>query len=441
MKEIPLAATGRPGPWGLVAPAFLLALAGWLAAAVALLASGDALARVATWDGRLVLAVHFTGLVLFPFAVAGGAWHALPPMLRNSLPRPGRLRLALVLLLGSVPLAAGVALDVPWLGAVGSVMLVGALALVAGSVVGLVLSAPPGRTLVAGRTGVALAILHAVLAFALGAALFGGDGAELLGLARERLLLVHFTLAAVGWLAVLLIAVGRVLDPMLALAAAPRKRRFPLQEVAVVAALWPALAGVALGVRPLALAGAVALAAALAPFGAAMVRAGVRGKIGLREGPLAHVLIGGVSVVQGGLVALAGLGGLLDERRAATAYGVLLVGGFAAGILVGHAGKLLALSAWANWPPGPRPRQEALYPRRAWQAEAILFLVATQLLADGTLLEAPSLVRAGAAVLVAAAATALAAALLTLQRVLRAENPPSLAVRRDVSAAAVATRL
>ena len=64
MQQLPLVATGRPGPWGLVAPAFLLALSGWLAAAVALLASGDALARVATWDDRLVLAIHFTGLVL-----------------------------------------------------------------------------------------------------------------------------------------------------------------------------------------------------------------------------------------------------------------------------------------------------------------------------------------------------------------------------------------
>ncbi len=428
MKEIPLAATGKPGPWGLVAPAFLLALTGWLAASIALLASGDALARVATWDQDLVLAVHFTGLVLFPFAVAGGAWHALPPMLRNSLRQPRLLRGALVLMLGSIPLAAGVALDVAWLGAVGSLLLVVALAVVASSVIGLVVGAPPGRTLVAGRTGIALAIVHAVLAFTLGAALFGGDG-DLLGMARDRLLLVHFTLAAVGWLAVLLLSVGRVLDPMLALAAAPGKRRFPLQEVAVVATLWPALVGVALGIRPLALAGAIGLTAALAPFGVAMVSAGVRGRIGLREGPLAHVLIGGISIVQGGLVALAGLGGLLDERRAATAYGVLLVGGFAAGILVGHAGKLLALSAWANWPPGPRPKQESLYPRRIWQVEAALFLAAVQLLADGTLFEAPSLVRAGEIVLVLAAATALAGALLTLRTVLRAENAPSLVVR------------
>lgn len=426
MRELPLAATGKPGPWGLVAPAFVLALAGWLAASAALLVSGDALARAATWDDTLVLAVHLTGLVLFPFAVAGGAWHSLPPMLRNSLRRPRLLRFALVLMLGSIPLAVGVARDVAWLGAAGALMLVGALALVASSIVGLVLGAPKGRTLVASRTGVALAILHAVLAFVLGAALFGGDGGELLGLARDRLLVVHFTLAAVGWLAVLLIAVGRVLDPMLALAAAPSPRRFPLLELAVVGALWPALAGVALGVRPLALAGAVALALALAPFGAAMVRAGAGGKIGLREGPLAHVLIGGVSVVQGGLVAVAGLAGVLDERRAATAYAVLLVGGFAAGVLVGHAGKLLALSAWANWLPGPRPRQESLYPRRLWQLEALLFFVAVQLLADGTLLDLAAVVRAGEIVLVAAAATALAGAALTLRTVASEVGRPSL---------------
>jgi hypothetical protein len=416
-RELPLAATGRPGPWGAVAPAFLAALAGWAAAALALVANAGDLAGVATWDDGLVLAVHLTGLVLFPFAVTGAAWHVLPSMLRVDLPGERRLDVALVLALGGVVLATGVARDDAWLVAVGSAALAGALALVASTILSLVRRAPRGRLLVASRTGVVLAVAHAVVAFALGAALVVWDGVEALGVPRDRLTLVHLLVAALGWLAVLLLAVGRVLGPMLALAPHPPHRRFPVAEVVFVAALWPALAGLAAGWRWLALLGLAGLLGGVASFGAIMARAAVRGRIGYREAPLAHLLFGLLALVEAGVVGALGLLGVLDERRAGAVVGTLAVGAFAAGLLVGYAGKLLSLSAWASWPPGPRPKQEALYPRQLWQVEVAAFAVGAEVLAAGVLADAAAVASAGAAVVATSALLALAGGVATIRRV------------------------
>ena len=97
---------------------------------------------------------------------------------------------------------------------------------------------------------------------------------------------------------------------------------------------------------------------------------------------------------------------------------VLLLGiGWAVGVIVGHLGKLISLSSWGSWPPGPRPRQEALYPRRGWQAETIVFALGAQVLALGVLAESELLARTGASVLVVAAAVAAACAIETIRRV------------------------
>jgi hypothetical protein len=88
-------------------------------------------------------------------------------------------------------------------------------------------------------------------------------------------------------------------------------------------------------------------------------------------------------------------------------------------MIVGNLGKLVSLSGWGSWPPGPRPRQAALYPRRPWQAEVLLFAPGVQLLALGVLLESAGTVRAGAVVLAASAAAALAGAGITVARVAR----------------------
>jgi hypothetical protein len=94
----------------------------------------------------------------------------------------------------------------------------------------------------------------------------------------------------------------------------------------------------------------------------------------------------------------------------------LLALGWAAGITLGHLGKLLSLSAWAWWPPGPRPKQADLYPRRTWLAEAVLFAAGAELLAVGALAGSAPLARAGGACLLAAALAALAGAALTFVR-------------------------
>lgn len=416
-RELALAATGRPGPWAAVAPAFLAALAGWVAAAVVLAANADDLARVATWDDGLVLAVHLAGLVLFPFAVAGAAWHVLPSMLRVDLQGRRRLHLALALILGGVVLAGGVAGDAAALVGIGSAALAGALAIVASTILSLVRRAPKGRLLVASRTGIVLAVAHAVVAFALGALIFSADGAEVLGVPRDRLTLVHLLVAALGWLGVLLVAVGRVLAPMLALAPHPPHRRHPVAELVLVASLWTALLGLAAGWRWLALVGLAGLLAFVVWFATLAGRAAARGRIGYREAPLAHLLVGLLALLEAGAVGALGLLDVLDERRAAAAVGTLVVGVFAAGLLVGYAGKLLSLSAWAAWPPGPRPKQEQLYPRRLWQAEVVIFAAGAQVLAAAVLADAPDVAEAAAGVVLLSALLALSGALTTVLRV------------------------
>jgi hypothetical protein len=86
-------------------------------------------------------------------------------------------------------------------------------------------------------------------------------------------------------------------------------------------------------------------------------------------------------------------------------------------VIVGHAGKLVSLSGWGSWPPGPRPKQAELYPRVGWQLESVLFALGVELLALGVLADADSLARAGGAMLVAAALVALGSAVETVRRV------------------------
>ena len=89
---------------------------------------------------------------------------------------------------------------------------------------------------------------------------------------------------------------------------------------------------------------------------------------------------------------------------------ILLLLGWASGVTLGHLGKLLSLSLWVWWPPGLRPKQSALYPRRVWLAEAALFAAGVELLAAGALAGSIAIARAGAALLVAAAVVAAAGA-------------------------------
>jgi hypothetical protein len=92
-------------------------------------------------------------------------------------------------------------------------------------------------------------------------------------------------------------------------------------------------------------------------------------------------------------------------------------------VTLGHLGKLLSLSAWTWWPPGPRPKQAELYPRRIWLAEAIVFAVGIELLLNGVLAGSEAVVLLASLLLTGAAATALVGAGLTVHAGRRALRP------------------
>jgi hypothetical protein len=417
LRPLRMAETGQPAPFRLGAPAYLVAFAGWVAAAVLLHDSAEELTGLSVSGTGPVGAAHAIGLVFFPFAVAAAVWQLLPVMLRNDPARPRLRWLVLALLAAGVPLAVGVATGRDVLAAFGSVLLAAGLALLLAELASLVRGAPGGRLLVVSRPAVALAGAHAAAAFALGAVVLSDGGPEPLGIPYERLLLIHLSLALIGWLTVLIAAVGRTLVPMLGLSAAARPRRAPFAELTLVAGLWLFVGGVADSSDALVGLGVLLMLVGLAAPARLFVRVAASGRIGVREGPVAHVAIGLVFLAQAAVLALGAAAGVFSDRRAAIA-GVLFLGvGWAVGVIVGHAGKLVSLSGWGSWPPGPRPKQAELYPRVGWQLESVLFALGVELLALGVLADADSLARAGGAMLVAAALVALGSAVETVRRV------------------------
>jgi len=383
-----------------------MALAGWLGASLLLLAAVPELVRLELSARDPVAGAHAIGLVFFPFAVAAAVWQLLPVMLRNDPPRPGLRWLVLVLLLAGIPLVVAVDTDRRRIGAVSAALLAVGLALLLAELVFLVRGAPAGRMLVVSRPALALAGLNAAAAFVLGAIAFADGGPEPLGVPYERFLLVHLSLAVLGWLTVLILAVGRTLVPMLAAAAAAPPRRVPLPELALVGGLWTYALGIATSLDAVAALGVVVMAVALVVPARRFVVAALAGKFG-REGPAAHVVVGLAFLAQAVVVSLAALAGAGSGRRAAVVC-VLLVGvGWATGVVLGHLGKLVSLSGWGSWPPGPRPRQAELYPRRGWQVELALFAVGVELLAVGVLASSTATARVGGVVLALSAIVAL----------------------------------
>lgn len=366
---------------------------------------------------RPVAAAHLVALVFFPFAVAAAVWQLLPVMLRTDPARPWARWVALALVGAGAPLALGVALESRVLVVPSAAALGVGLVLLLAELASLVRRAPRGKRLVVSRPAVALAGAHAAIAFALGAVLFADDGAAPLGVPYERLLLVHLTVALVGWLTVMILAVGRTLVPMLGLAPAAPPRRVPVPELTLLAGLWLFVAGVAWPVDVLAGLGILTMLAALAVPARRFLQVARRGTIGWREGPVAHVTIGLVFVAQAAALALAALAGVGDPRRAAIAAVVLLGIGWTVGVVAAHLGKLLSLSGWGSWPPGPRPKQAALYPRRGWRLELAAFGLGVELLAVGILAGASGPARAGAGLLVVASLLAAGCGAETIRRV------------------------
>ncbi len=414
-KALPLAnarAVGGPIGLRLLASYLAVGLAGWLAATIVVLIAAPDIASRATLAQHVVLATHLITLGFLPFAVTGASFHLLPVMLRNDVRRPRLLTAALPLLGGGFLVAPAIAYDHERLLWVGAALLSAGLLLVVVELLGLARRAPGDRRLVVSRVGVALVCVHVVAALVLGAVVFSRGFASFGGVPYERWLLVHLHLGVIGWLTLLIVTVGRTLGPMLALAPTPPTRRLPLAESALTVGLWTLLAGLASAVREAELAGAALVVAALVLFARQMVGVARTRRLAL-EAPLLHILTGVLFLLQAAALGFLVLGNAVSPYTAATSYVVLLLLGWAGGVTLGHLGKLLSLSLWVWWPPGPRPRQEALYPRRIWLAEAALFAAGAELLALSPLARSVLLAYLGGSSLIAAAALAGAGALST----------------------------
>jgi len=398
-----------------VAAYLVSGLAWWLAAGVVSLWAAPDLARGMAASREVLLAAHLLGLGFFPLAVAGAALHVLPVLLRvDAGVRRGWA--ALPLLWAGPALAWGISRSEPAVVRAALAALALGLLLVSAEVAALVLRAPRGRVLLASRLGVLLAVAHAALALAIGAALFERPGNGILGASLARALAAHLHLAALGWLTLLIVAVGRTLAPMLALAPAQPRRRLPAEEIGLVAGLWVLLAGLLSARKPASALGAAVLLASLARFGVVLVRVGRTRRVQGMEGPLGHFLLGVFLLGQAAGLGLGMLLGVEPAPRRMAAYATLLLVGWAGGVTVGHVGKLLALALWSGWPPGPRPRQAALYPRRLWTAEVALFGLGTEVVALSILAGWPGPTTAGSALLLGSAGLALGGALVTVTK-------------------------
>lgn len=414
-KALPLAnsrAVGGPIPLGLLAAYVAVALGAWLAASIVILLAAPDLAARAALAPRAVLATHLVALGVLPFAVTGASFHLLPVMLRNDVRRPWLLWLALPLLAGGFLVGPGVAYAHERLLWAGVGLLAAGASIVLGELIGLVLRAPGDRTLVASRTGVGLVSVHVAAAFVLGAIVFDRGYAPLADVPHDRWLLVHLHLGVLGWLALLIVTVGRTLGPMLALAPTPPHRRLPVVELVLAAGLWTLLAGLTSATRAATAAGAAVILVALAAFARSMLGTARARRIQL-EAPLVHLLAGVGFLAQAAVLGFLTISGAVSSRELLPAYVIVLLLGWGGGVTLGHLGKLLSLSLWVWWPPGPRPKQAALYPRRLWLWEAAVFAVGVELVAVGSLSGSTVATYAGGGALVVAAVSGGAGAVLT----------------------------
>jgi hypothetical protein len=174
-------------------------------------------------------------------------------------------------------------------------------------------------------------------ALLLGATMVVRGDASLAGVSHTRLVLIHFHLALLGWLALLIVTVGRVLMPMLAQAPAAPRRRFPVDEVCLTVGLW-------------------ILIVALPASCSSSRRSRCRRNSHRRYRP----------------------------TPGAEAYVTLLLVGWAVVLTVGHASKLLSLSIWVSWPvraaPG-RPLSTPSLASRSAPLPAAVHAVVTGVLA------------------------------------------------------------
>ncbi|HEX5449032.1 MAG TPA: hypothetical protein VFW85_03140 [Gaiellaceae bacterium] len=406
-------AVGGPVARSLLAAYFGVALLAWAAAAVVAIVAVPSLVAGDPLASSPVLAVHLVALGALPFAVSGASFHLLPVMLRNDLPSQRALWVALASLCGGFLVAAGLAPGDQALVWIGAVAVAFGLAIVLTEIFVLVVRAPRDRMLIASRIGVAIASAHVVAALAVGATVFSEDR-PFGGLSYERWLLIHLHVALLGWVALLIVTVGRSLAPMLAQAPAVPARRRPFNELALVGSVWLLLAGIGLESRAVTLVGAVGVIAALGRFAVLMALTFGARRAPL-EAPLARLLVGAFFLLQAagfGIAAAAGAGG----TRLVCAYVILLLVGWAGGVVLGHVPKLLSLSLWVWWPPGPRPKQASLYSRKLGLAETAAFALGVELLAVGVAAGSVDVARPGAVLFAVSTVLSLVTSVVTWSR-------------------------
>ena len=367
-KALPLAGGGRavggPIALGLLAAYFGVALLGLAAAAVVLVLAAPDLAARDPLALRPVLAVHLLALV---FAAVRGHRRVVPPAAGDAPKRrrastapassrcrccsaasslrpgsPGRCRRSF----GPAPPCFRPGSRSCWSSSSGSCC-----------------NAPGDRVLVASRTGVTLACVNVVAALVLGALVFSRGDDPVAGVTHDRWMLVHLHIAVLGWLAMLILTVGRTLGPMLAVAPVAPPRRRPVAECVLAARRVDARRGN----RRL-----------LEPRGARGRRRADRDARVLRSAAWRRSRADDAFRSRGrspisSRECCSSCKQRCSERRccsassrrneAIVAYVIFLLLGWAAGVTLGHLGKLLSLSEWVWWPPGPRPKQDALYPR------------------------------------------------------------------------------
>ncbi|MCZ7590100.1 MAG: hypothetical protein M5U27_14845 [Gaiella sp.] len=419
------ARVGRPAPAVLVALYFSAALLCWLAATISFVDAAPQLAAAGVAAPEVLLAVHLVGLGFLPLAVTGAVLHVLPTLLRNHASQ-ARGWTALPLLCAGPVLAYAIAHGYDTVTWVAAAVETAGFLVVAWELVALVVGAPHDRMLLASRFGVLLATFHAAVALAVGAGLAEQGWKPLLGIPHDRAIGIHLNLAVLGWLTLLIVTVGRTLTPMLSLAPAAARRRLPVEELVLTGGLWLLVAGLAFGEQALMLAGALLALAAIGVFAVLTARIGREHRLDGLEGPLTHVVTGMFFLLQAAILGVGMLLGLDASPARLTAYVVALLVGWAAGVTLGHLGKLLSLSAWTWWPPGPRPKQAALYPRGVWLVEAIAFAVGIELLVNAVLGGSEGVALLAGMLLVGSAAAACVGAAFTLLAGRRAfRTPPS----------------
>ena len=356
--------------------------------------------------------MHLIGLGVLAFAVSGAAFHILPVMLRNGRPR-SIAWIALPCLWCGPILAEGVATFDDRIIHPSLVVVATGYVLVALQTGALLVRAPHTRLLLTSRVGIALSTLSAAVALSLGARLAIDGWRPLWGIDHGHLIVLHLTIAALGWLTLLIVSVGRTLAPMLALAPSEKQRRLPAVELLLAVGVASAMLGVALDRRDITFVALIVTVSSLVGFAAIVVRAARRNRLDFPEAPIVHFLVGLLFLAQA-ITAAALVLQHGPSPHLLAYYVITLIVGWASAVTIGHAGKLLALSAWTWWPPGPRPKQHALYPRRIWLGEALLLSVGVQTVAVGVLVARGDVVRSGAVAVVASAVLALLGAAVTM---------------------------